>query len=132
NAVHTTTACELGPKDTTVTYTPLFYTGGWNVLSTPLWYRGARVHLLPAFDAPAILDLVSREHVSTLFGVPTTLAALRDAPAFGATDLSSVRVVLVGGAACPPALIQAYAARGIALRQGYGLTEVGPNCLGVL
>jgi fatty-acyl-CoA synthase len=131
NAVHTTTACDLGPEDTTVTYTPLFYTGGWNVLSTPLWYRGACVHLVPGVDASAIVDLVARERVTTLFGVPTTLAAIRAANEFQSADLSGLRVVLVGGASCPRSLIEAYAARGIALRQGYGLTEVGPNCLGV-
>lgn len=131
NNLHTTIACELGPEDTTVTYTPMFYTGGWNVLTNPLWHRGAKVHFLPAFDAGEILALVQREKLTQLFGVPTTLAAMRDHPTFAKTDLSSLRVVLAGGAACPHALIEAYGARGIMLRQGYGLTEVGPNCLGV-
>src|SRR5690606_16651603 len=35
---------------------------------------------------------------------------------------------LCGGAALPNALLERYAARGIPLRQGFGLTEVGPNC----
>src|SRR5262249_46231315 len=39
--------------------------------------------------------------------------------------------VLVGGASCPLPLVEAWAARGILLRQGYGLTEVGPNCFGL-
>src|SRR5581483_5524561 len=131
NALQTLVACDLTRHDATLTYTPLFYTGGWNVLSTPLWYTGGQVHLLPAFDAPAIAELIPQKKVSVLFGVPTTLAALREVPAFGTADLSSLRVVLCGGAACPPALARAYAARGIALRQGYGLTEVGPNCFGL-
>ncbi len=67
--------------------------------------------------------------MSVLFGVPTTLAALREASSD--TELSSLRVLLVGGASCPPALVRAYGERGIALRQGYGLTEVGPNCFGL-
>lgn len=87
--------------------------------------------MLPAFDAGEILSLVQSEKITQIFGVPTTLGAMREHPTFAATDLTSLRVVLCGGAACPPALIEAYGARGIALRQGYGLTEVGPNCLGV-
>ena len=129
NALQTLVACDLTRNDSTLTYTPLFYTGGWNVLSTPLWYTGGKVHLLPSFDAAAISDLVARERVSVLFGVPTTLAALREASSD--TELSSLRVLLVGGASCPPALVRAYGERGIALRQGYGLTEVGPNCFGL-
>src|SRR5262249_11143766 len=131
NALHTAVACDLGRGDSTITYTPLFYTGGWNVLSTPLWYHGARVQLLPTFDAPAIARAVVRDRVTTLFGVPTTLTALLEAPELAGADLRALRVVLVGGASCPRPLVEAWAARGILLRQGYGLTEVGPNCFGL-
>jgi fatty-acyl-CoA synthase len=135
NALQTLVACDLTRNDTTLTYTPLFYTGGWNVLSTPLWYTGGKVHILPSFEANTIADLVVKEKVSVLFGVPTTLSALRETPVFsssnGNASVSSLRVVLVGGASCPPALVRAYGERGIALRQGYGLTEVGPNCFGL-
>ena len=46
---------------------------------------------------------------------------------FAAYDLSSVRFVLAGGEAMPESLIEAWHERGIAVRQGYGLTEFGPN-----
>lgn len=131
NAMQTLLACDLGRDDSTITYTPLFYTGGWNVLSTPIWYRGGTVHLMPAFDARAILDCLERERVTTVFGVPTTLAGLAAEPAFPTARLDALRVVLCGGAACSEALLGTYLGRGIRLRPGYGLTEVGPNCLGV-
>src|SRR5581483_603501 len=88
NALQTLVACDLTRNDATLTYKPLFYTGGWNVLSTPLWYTGGVVHLLPSFDAPAILDLVARERISGLFGVPTTLSAMKEAPGFAGADLT--------------------------------------------
>jgi len=131
NALQTHLACGLGRADSTVTSTPLFYTGGFNVLSTPLWHAGGTVHLLPAFEAGAVLEAIERERATAIFGVPTTLAALAASPRFKAEALASLAVVLVGGAASPRALIEAYAARGIALRQGYGLTEVGPNSFGL-
>jgi fatty-acyl-CoA synthase len=53
---------------------------------------------------------------------------LADHPGFDAADLSTVRDALVGGAALPLPLLRRYRARGIPLRQGFGLTEVGPNC----
>jgi fatty-acyl-CoA synthase len=44
-------------------------------------------------------------------------------------DLASLRVALCGGAPCPLSLIERYTKRGIVFKQGYGLTEVGPNVL---
>ncbi len=128
NSMNTTVACDLRADDSTVTYTPLFHTGAVNVLSMPLLYRGGKVVLLPEFDAGRVLATVERERVSILFGVPTTFEMLRDAPSFDRVDVSSIRFALCGGAPCPIGLIHTYAARGIVFRQGYGLTEVGPNC----
>jgi len=53
---------------------------------------------------------------------------MADHAAFEGTDLSSVRDALVGGAALPMPLLERYRERRIPLRQGFGLTEVGPNC----
>jgi len=128
NSLNTTIACDLRADDSTVTYTPLFHTGAVNVLSLPLLHRGGKVVLLPGFDAEAILEWGARERCTILFGVPTTFEMIRDAEGFAAADLSPVRFALCGGAPCPLGLIEDYAARGVVFRQGYGLTEVGPNC----
>jgi fatty-acyl-CoA synthase len=128
NAVNTQLACELTPTDSTLTFTPLFHTGGLNCLTTPLLWRGGRVVLARGFDAAEALDLIGRERVSLLMGVPTIFQMMADTPRFADTDLSCVRDALVGGAALPMPLLARYRERGIPLRQGFGLTEVGPNC----
>jgi fatty-acyl-CoA synthase len=46
----------------------------------------------------------------------------------GRRKLPHLKALLCGGAPCPEPLIEAYHERGLPLRQGYGLTEVGPNC----
>ena len=46
-----------------------------------------------------------------------------------AADLSSIRFILTGGAPVPERLIRAYHDRGVALVQGYGLSEAGPLVL---
>ena len=51
-----------------------------------------------------------------------------DDPRFADCDLGSVRFFISGGAPCPIPLIEAFARRGVTFKQGYGLTEVGPNC----
>lgn len=128
NSLNTQLACDLRADDSTVTFTPLFHTGAVNVLSMPLLHRGGKVVLLPKFDAREILSVIERERVSILFGVPTTFEMLRDDAAFAKADLSTVRFALCGGAPTPVGLIHEWARRGVVFRQGFGLTEVGPNC----
>ncbi len=128
NAVNTQLACDLVDHDSTLTFTPLFHTGGLNSLTSPVLWRGGRVVLTRGFDAGEALRLLAAERVSLLMGVPTIFQMLADHPAFDATDLSSVRDALVGGAALPMPLLVRYRERRIPLRQGFGLTEVGPNC----
>ena len=128
NSMNTTIACDLRADDSTITFTPLFHTGAVNVLSLPLLHRGGKVVLMPRFDAGEILEWIARERVTILFGVPTTFEMLRDDPAFAGADLSSVRFALCGGAPCPVGLIHDWARKQVVFRQGFGLTEVGPNC----
>lgn len=127
NSVNTALRIELTASDATVGFLPFFHTGAWNVLLTPLLHHGGRVVLLPRFDPEAVLRLVAAERTSILFGVPTTMAAMAETTAFATVDLSSVRFALVGGEAMPEPLIHIWEAKGIAIRQGYGLTEFGPN-----
>ena len=128
NSVNTQVACDLRADDATVTFTPLFHTGAINVLSLPLLHRGGKVVLLRGFDAGRILAATAAEGATILFGVPTTFEMLRDDPAFAHADLDRVRFALCGGAPCPLGLIDDYARKGVVFRQGFGLTEVGPNC----
>ncbi|MCB9689690.1 MAG: long-chain fatty acid--CoA ligase [Alphaproteobacteria bacterium] len=128
NALNTVLACDLTPDDATLTFTPLFHTGGMNSLTTPLLHRGGRVVLTKGVDVPQALKLIPQERVSLLMGVPTIFQMLADHPDFAAADLTSVRDALCGGQALPLPLLERYLARGIPLRQGFGMTEVGPNC----
>ena len=128
NAVNTILACDLTPADATLTFTPLFHTGGLNCLSTPLLHRGGRVVLTRGVEPAEALRLIGEERVSLLMGVPTIYQMLADHPDFDGADLTSVRDALCGGAALQAPLLERWLARGVPLRQGFGMTEVGPNC----
>lgn len=128
NAVNTQLACNLVPEDSTLTFTPLFHTGGLNCLTTPLFWRGGRVVLARGFEPAESLAAIVAERITLLMGVPTIFQMLADHPGFDQADLGCVRDALVGGAALPMPLLARYRARHIPLRQGFGLTEVGPNC----
>jgi fatty-acyl-CoA synthase len=128
NAVNTVLRLNLIENDHTQSYAPFFHTGGWNVLFTPFLFVGGSHTLLNSFDSDTILELMEKEKTTLLFGVPTMLQMLSDSPKFQETDLTSVRFAIVGGAPMPIPLINIWHKKGIAIRQGFGLTEVGPNC----
>jgi fatty-acyl-CoA synthase len=128
NAINTATGWDLHQDDVTLTHTPFFHTGGWNVLTLPLLHRGATVVLTRRFDAAETLEIVGKHKVTVLFAVPTMFQMMLEAGNFAAADLSPVRFFISGGAPCPIPLIEAYGRRGVTFKQGYGLTEVGPNC----
>ena len=128
NIVNTVSGWDVRGDDTTLAHTPLFHTGGWNVLTLPLLHQGGTVLLTRAFDPDRTLDIIAEHGVSVLFAVPTMFTDLLVAHDARPTDLSSLRWAISGGAPCPLPLIEAYGALGVPLKQGYGLTEVGPNC----
>ncbi len=128
NIINTCTGWDLRADDVTLAHTPLFHTGGWNVLTLPLLHQGGTVLLTRAFDPAATLRVIEEHHVSVLFAVPTMFTDLLRALDERPTELGSLRWAISGGAPCPLPLIEAWCALGVSLKQGYGLTEVGPNC----
>ncbi len=128
NSVNTALRLDITSADHTQSYAPFFHTGGWNVLLTPFIHHGASHTLLSGFNADLILQLMEKEKTTLLFGVPTMMQILADSPLFDKADLSSVRYAIVGGSPMPIPLINIWHEKGIPIRQGYGLTEVGPNC----
>lgn len=128
NSINTGLRLDLHSSDHTQIFAPFFHTGGWNVLFTPFLHHGASHTILTQFDADLILQLMEKEKATILFGVPTMLQMMADSPYFHKVDLSSVRYAIVGGAPMPIPLINIWHNKGVFIRQGFGLTEVGPNC----
>jgi len=106
---------------------PQFHIGGWNVQPMLAWWKGATVVLESTFEPERVLALIAEHHVTTMAGVPTNYQMIGQHPDFDLADLSSLRSAVVGGAAMPYTLVEQWHARGVALFQGYGLTEAAPN-----
>jgi len=129
NAINTVISWGLSEKDVSPILTPMFHSGGLFVFLVPLFYAGGRIVMTRSFDADASLQLIADEKCTVILGVPTLFQALMNSPQFDAADFSHVRFFISGGAPCPPSLVQAWSKRkGVTMRQGYGLTEVGVNC----
>lgn len=71
------------------------------------------------------VSLLEKHSVRAIFGVPLIFEAMSRAPEFADADLSSLQTAIVGGAAVPTDLLAAWAAKGVLLRQIYGMTESG-------
>lgn len=127
NSVNTTMRLDIVSSDKTITCLPLFHTGGWNVLSTPFLHRGASFILLKKFDPDLALRLLGEESITLLMVVPTMLALMAQSPEFASADVRTVRYFIIGGEALPLNVIRLWHDKGVPIRQGYGLTEVGPN-----
>jgi fatty-acyl-CoA synthase len=127
NSVNTTLRLNLDQKDCAVIFLPFFHTGGWNVLTTPFLHRGAKLVFLKKFEAEKILQVCEQDQVTVLFGVPTTMDMMARTQHFKSANLKSVRYAIVGGEPMPVELIHVWHEKGIPVRQGYGLTEFGPN-----
>lgn len=127
NAVATATSWELGPDDVGPITTPLFHTGGWNVFALPVWHVGGAVALLDGFDPDDFLAALDEEGCTVALAVPTQLHMLLQSGRWSAPP-PHFRYLVSGGAPCPAHLATSVRKAGWAFREGYGLTECGPNC----
>ena len=105
---------------------PLFHIGGLNVTTMVTFQTGGHVVLLRNFDPGQVLEAIARYRVQTMFGAPAMFLFMAQHPDFASTDLSSVEILVGGGAPVPELLVRIYKARGVKLCQGYGLTETAP------
>jgi fatty-acyl-CoA synthase len=122
-------ATGMRDDDVVLQVLPQFHCGGWNVQPLLAWWKGATVVLERGFDASRALDLIESQRITTTMGVPANYLFMAQEPRFAAADLSSLRLAVVGGAPMPEALLATWAARGVDIVQGYGLTEAAPNVL---
>jgi fatty-acyl-CoA synthase len=127
NSINTSISLNLTQNDCAVIFLPFFHTGGWNVLTTPILHRGGTLIFLKKFDAQNVLKLSSQDKATLLFGVPTTMDMMAQQPNFNEIDLKTLRFAIVGGEPMPVELIKKWQQKGVDVRQGYGLTEFGPN-----
>lgn len=124
------TAVNWGLREDEITpiFTPLYHAGGIAAFLIPTFCMGGTIVLHRSFDVTTVWQTIVRERCTVVLGVPTIWKLLRDAPEFATADLSAVRWFISGGAPLPQYLIDAYQQRGVAFKQGYGMTEVGVNC----
>ena len=128
NQIETSKNWGLVSDDRCLVETPFFHTGGYNVLALPLLALGGTILLANKFDVDNVLKTIEQDRISVYFGVPTMFQMMSEDPRFHTTDFRSIRFFISGGAYCPVELIEEFQKKNLMFKQGFGLTEVGPNC----
>ncbi len=142
-----TEVLEVTPEDRMGTALPLFHVFGQAVVMGTTLRAGASLSILARFDATDLLDMLRRDRLTMMSGVPTMWNALLHAPA-GPTDkedFATLRLAASGGAAMPAEVMNAFEQRfGCVILEGYGLSETTgaatfnglhrerkPSCVGI-
>jgi fatty-acyl-CoA synthase len=106
---------------------PLFHANGWGVAHF-LTLLGGKHVMIQRFETQEVFRLIEKEAVNTLSLVPIMATALVNCPERPKYNLSSLRRIVIGGAASSPTLIrEVEEALGCECYSGYGLTETAPT-----
>jgi long-chain acyl-CoA synthetase len=115
-------------EDVGLLVVPPFHIYGLNAVLGIHLYAGGRLVMMERFAAGPLLELVAREQVTILPGVPQLFAALADHEAATGSELASVRLACSGGAPLSLEVAEGFEARfGVQIWQAYGLTEASPT-----
>jgi long-chain acyl-CoA synthetase len=117
------------PESKSVGILPLFHALAMTSVMNWSLAVGGSILLLPRFDAPKLLALIHHRKATVLIGVPTLYTALMNQPDFKSYNLSSLKFCISGGASLPLQIQEDFKEKtGVAIWEGYGLSEASPVC----
>lgn len=129
NLMDTTTSflpvLSLTDEDRFGTALPLFHVYGQAVVMNTVLVTGSSLSVLSPFEPTAMLEMMRRDELTSMAGVPTMWnAMLHAAGDFGPSDFAHLRLATSGGASLPVEVMRAFKERfDCAILEGYGLTE---------
>ena len=126
--LHGRGASALGPTDRELAIVPMFHAMSWGMPYAALM-TGASLIMPDRFlqGAPIAADDRGRARRRKAGAVPTIWNDLLGHLDANPVDISSLREVIVGGSACPPSLMHAFAERhGVDVMHAWGMTEMSP------
>ncbi|HEY2834930.1 MAG TPA: long-chain-fatty-acid--CoA ligase [Rhizomicrobium sp.] len=117
----------LGASDVMLPIVPLFHANGWGIPFTAPMAGASLVMPGPKLDGASLYELLESEKVTCSAGVPTVWLGLLQYLEANKLTLHHLKRMVIGGAACPRAIIEAFAARGITVNHAWGMTEMSPS-----
>ncbi len=116
-----------GPGDVIFGGLPLFHSFGQTCGLNSAVACGATLTMIPRFEPHKALEVLQRDKVTIMQGVPTMYVALLQDPAHKDYDVSTLRLAVSGGASLPVEVLRGFEKEfGVILLEGYGLSETSP------
>ncbi len=113
-------------RDVILPVVPMFHVNSWGIAYlAPL--NGSKLVLPGAgLDGKNLYELFEAEKVTMTAGVPTVWLGLLAHMKENGLRFSSLKRAVVGGSACPPAMIRTFADYGVDCQHAWGMTEMSP------
>ena len=119
-------AMALSSRDAVMPVVPMFHVNAWGTPFSMAMTGCKVVFPGPQLDGKSLYDLIEAEQVTFSAGVPTIWQMLLMHVQSKGLRFSSLKRTVIGGSACPPAMIDAFAALGVRVIHAWGMTELSP------
>ncbi len=122
---------KIGERNVALMALPLFHVFGMTVVLNAVLFMGGTLVLMTRFDPGAAFETMVQERVTFFSGVPTMYWGLLSHVQTNSLDTTPIaenlRLCISGGAALPVELLHNFErAFGVAILEGYGLSETSP------
>ena len=118
---------DFTPDDVVFGGLPLFHSFGQTVGMNSTIAAGGTITLIPRFEPTKALEVLQRDKVTVMLGVPTMYVALLQHPEATSYDVSTLRMCASGGASLPVEVLRGFEETfGAMILEGYGLSETSP------
>lgn len=117
----------LSARDSVLPVVPMFHVNAWGIPYSAALTGCKLVFPGPALDGKSVYELIEAEKVSFAAGVPTVWQMLLGHMQAGGLKFSHLERTVIGGSACPPAMINAFGDQyGVEVLHAWGMTEMSP------
>ncbi|MEG0677507.1 MAG: 3-(methylthio)propionyl-CoA ligase [Comamonas sp.] len=117
----------LSARDSVLPVVPMFHVNAWGIPYSAALTGCKLVFPGPALDGKSVYELIEAEGVTFAAGVPTVWQMLLSHMKPGGLRLSKLNRTVIGGSACPPAMISAFQDDyGVSVLHAWGMTEMSP------
>jgi fatty-acyl-CoA synthase len=114
-------------RDSILPVVPMFHVNAWGLPYVAPLVGAKLVFPGPALDGKSIYELFEAEKVTYSAGVPTVWLGLLQYVSANGLAFSTLRRTVIGGSACPPAMIRAFQEQyGVDVIHAWGMTEMSP------
>src|SRR6478672_5940581 len=117
----------ISARDAVLPVVPMFHVNAWGIPYSAALVGAKVVFPGPALDGKSVYDLIEAEQVTFAAGVPTVWQMLLGHLQANGLKFSSLKRTVIGGSACPPAMIHAFQELyGVDVLHAWGMTEMSP------